>query len=270
MNSDMKKTICSFIRSYVADYQKKPEIHTKWGEPEVGFADAWNPYIQNLKKIVGPTHGLPQEVLPDAKIVIAYYVPFTRDLARTNKTGTHLASPDWALAYEETNAMFGKMNAEIIRLIKKDGFQALVPPQAATFDQKILKSDWSFRHFAYAAGLGTFGMNNMLITKKGCCGRYNTIVTDLDVEPDHPVEGEYCLYKANGSCGVCFKNCPVSALTPEGYDRHLCYTVLKENARVYTEFGSSYVDDNGEANSTGSEVCGKCVTQSPCAFWNLS
>ena len=33
MNSDMKKTICSFIRSYVADYQKKPEIHTKWGEP---------------------------------------------------------------------------------------------------------------------------------------------------------------------------------------------------------------------------------------------
>ncbi|MDD3403324.1 MAG: hypothetical protein PHQ72_08215 [Hespellia sp.] len=46
--------------------------------------------------------------------------------------------------------------------------------------------------------------------------------------------------------------------------------ILQKNAEVYTDFGSSYVDETGEdANSVGSEVCGKCVTQSPCAFWMI-
>ena len=52
----------------------------------------------------------------------------------------------------------------------------------------------------------------MLITPKGCCGRYNTIVTNLDVTADKPMERELCLYKANGSCGICMKNCPTQAI----------------------------------------------------------
>lgn len=146
--------------------------------------------------------------------MIAYYVPFTRELAKTNQTGTVLASADWELAYEETNAMFGKLNEYLIHFLKKHGFKGEISPKSATFDQKLLKSDWSHLHFAYAAGVGTFGINNMLITRYGCCGRYSTI--------------------------------------------------LQKNAEVYTDFGSSYVDENGEdANSVGSEVCGKYVTQSP-------
>lgn len=271
MGNETRTMLTETVRRFVADYQGREDVHTKWGEPLVGFADAHSPYIQKLPEIISSSHGLPQDVLPDASVVLVYYVPFTRGLARTNRTGTRLASPDWALAYEETNAMFGALNGMLIRKIEELGSRAAVSPKAATFDQKKLISDWSFRHFAYAAGLGTFGMNNMLITKNGCCGRYNTVVTNLDVEPDQPLTGEeYCLYKKNGSCGVCFSHCPVGALTPQGYDRHLCYTVLQENSRVYTEFGSSYVDESGEsANSVGSEVCGKCVTQSPCAFWKL-
>ena len=71
----------------------------------VGFADAWHPYIQNLPRLISPSHELPQNVLPDAKIIIAYYVPFTKDLAKTNRTEGILASPEWARAYEETNAL---------------------------------------------------------------------------------------------------------------------------------------------------------------------
>lgn len=36
--------------------------------------------------------------------------------------------------------------------------------------------------------MGPFGVNNILITKVECCGRYSTIVTNLDVEPDSPLE----------------------------------------------------------------------------------
>ena len=35
----------------------------------------------------------------------------------------------------------------------------------------------------------------MLITRKGCCGRYNIMITNLDVEADRHREEEYCLYK---------------------------------------------------------------------------
>lgn len=263
MPEKLKTVVTRWIENFVLDYQDKKGINF-WRKPLVGFADAENPYILRLKEIVGPEHGLPKDVLPAASIVIACFVPFTRDLARTNLVGEPYASEEWALAYEVTNAMLGELNQALIVFLEGKGYQGDVSPEAFTFDQKQLKSNWSHRHIAYAAGLGTFGVNNMLITEAGCCGRYTTVVTNLDVEPDSVCGEEQCLYKKDGSCGVCVKHCPAGALTLEGYDRHKCYDLLKLNALKYTEFGSSYVNQYGEANSVGSEVCGKCVVYAPC------
>lgn len=277
----MKEEIRNYIEQFVRNYQGREEIVTRYGLPLVGFADSYHPYIQNLPDLISPAHELPQNVLPDAKTIIAYFVPFTKEIARTNKVGI-LASPEWARAYEETNALFGELNEALIDFIyAKAGpagsgvsprrtARAAVTPKATTFDQQKLISDWSHRHIAYAAGLGTFGVNNMLLTRHGCCGRFSTVITNLDLTPDEPVAEEYCLYKKNGSCGICVKHCPAGALTTDGYDRFKCYALCRENAKIYTEFGSSYTTEDGTgANSEGSEVCGKCVTDSPCAFWNL-
>ncbi|GEP67241.1 epoxyqueuosine reductase [Clostridium beijerinckii] len=264
----MKKKITKLIKNFIKEYERQDNISTRWGDPLVGFADANDPYILNFKGLITPTHKLPTDVLSDASIVIAYFVPFTKELAKTNGTPGDVSSPEWALAYEETNAMFVKLNEYMISELRKLGYHADISPEASTFDQKILKSNWSHRHFAKAAGLGTFGINNMLITSVGCCGRYNTIVTNLDVKADSTLKEELCLYKKNGSCGVCVKHCPSGALTLDGYDRHKCYVVLMKNAELYTEFGSSYTDESGdEPNSIGSEVCGKCVVNTPCTFF---
>lgn len=60
----------------------------------------------------------------------------------------------------------------------------------------------------------------------------------------------------------------VGALTLEGYDRHKCYKILRKNAELYKGFGSSYLDESGEqSNSAGSEVCGKCLVNTPCSFF---
>lgn len=258
----MKDRINRWISEFIAEYSKQSEISTEWGEPIVGFADAYSPYIQNLPELISSSHGLPQDIMEDAASVIAYFVPFTRALAKSNNNGGEYASQQWADAYEQTNAMFGRLNLYIIDRLSEYGYRGAMHPAAGTFDHDKLISDWSFRHFAYAAGLGTFGINNMLITPKGCCGRYNTIVTNLDVAADKPMERELCLYKANGSCGICMKNCPTQAISEDGYDRHKCYEILCKNAEIYR------VEDNSYEGSNGSEVCGKCVTGSPCAFWN--
>ena len=264
----MKEKITKMIRNFVKEYEEKNDISTKWGESLVGFADANHPYILNLNELITPTHSLPTDVLFDASIVIAYFVPFTKELANTNRFARDIASPEWALAYEETNAMFVKLNEHIILELRELGYHADISPEASTFDQRTLKSNWSHRHFAKIAGLGTFGINNMLITKIGCCGRYSTIVTNLDAKPDSPLQDEFCLYKKNGSCGICVKHCPSGALTLDGYDRHKCYVVLRKNAELYTEFGSSYTNETGEPpNSIGSEVCGKCVVNTPCTIF---
>jgi epoxyqueuosine reductase QueG len=266
----LKEKIVSEICDFIKKYAEEQNISTKWGTPLVGFADAAHPYILSLKEIISPSHSMPKDVLDDASIIIAYYVPFTKELAKTNEQAGRLASPEWALAYEQTNAMFGLLNTHLIDYLKNMGYKAAVSEETSTFDQEKLISNWSHRHFAYEAGLGTFGINNMLITKSGCCGRFFTIVTNLGVIADTPLPEDLCLYKGNGSCGVCVSNCPAGALSFRGYDRKKCYSLIRENAKIHTEFGSSYMDEKGEnANSEGSEVCGKCVTASPCAFWNL-
>ncbi|MEG1930292.1 MAG: epoxyqueuosine reductase [Anaerovorax sp.] len=269
MKVNLKEEIRRNIINYVAQYETAYGLDGIWRKPLVGFADAKSPYIQNLKNLIGRDHEMPQDVMKDAKVVIAIFIPFTKKLGETNKLNEPLASPEWAEAYEQTNKMLGNLNEHFILELAKKGYGGAISKEALTYDQTMLTSNWSHRHFAYAAGLGTFGINNMLITKSGACGRYTSLVTNLDVPWDTPIGEEFCSYKKNGSCGICVKNCPGGALTVEGYDRNKCYQLLQENAHVYTQSGSSYVNDDGTANSVGSEVCGKCTVYTPCAFWNL-
>lgn len=268
--NEMKEAIRNEIIEFVKKYEEKTGINTEWGTPLVGFADARHPAILALKEVISSAHQLPTETLPDASAVIAYYVPFTRELAKINTEYGRLAAPEWAESYEQTNTMFGVLNQHLIGFLEGLGFKGAVSKEASTFNQEKLISNWSQRHFAYAAGLGTFGINNMLITKSGCCGRYSTVVTNLPLEPDQPIDKEICLYKKNGSCGICVRNCPTGALTVSDFNRYACYELCQENAAIYTNFGSSYLEEAGDAaNSAGSDVCGKCITASPCAFWKL-
>lgn len=293
-----RNNITEEIRAFVAAENAKVSVNTRvltqteknriseglWQEPLVGFADAASEYIAGLRKTVHPAHQLPRDVMPDAKIVIAYFVPFSRWVTETNKdkpgagsaAGFNPASPQWAESYELTNNMFGRLNEHIIKVIRNMGYEAATAPEAAVFYRDEVISHWSFRHLAYAAGLGTFGLNNMLITEKGCSGRCNTVITNLDIKPDMPKKEEACLYKRNGSCMACLAKCPTGALTKTGFDRHRCYEQCLKNAGIYKDFGSSYVPETdmseagadclGEVAGIGSEVCGKCIAGLPCTF----
>ncbi len=297
MEISYKEIITEEIRRFVAE--DRPTVTSAedgddapaglWQEPLVGFADVKSPYIRELRRIVHPAHQMPEDVMADARIVIVYFVPFNKWVAKTNRGfGKELASPQWAECYELTNSMFTRLNDHITEVIRSMGYEAQVASEAGIFYRDEVMSHWSVRHLAYAAGLGTFGLNNMLITEKGCSGRYSTIVTNMALEPDEPKTEEACLYKRNGSCRACMMRCPTGAISEEGFDRHKCYSQCLKNAEVYTQFGSSYTsgqeagkydgfaagapgDDDAAVNdynaeNVGSEVCGKCVVGLPCTY----
>ena len=245
----MREKIQQEIEQFIAGYRKETGIETDWKTPIIGYANAFHPIIRSLRELVSETHYMPEDILPDPTVILAYFLPFREDIGQSNVGGTQPSEP-WARAYRETNTMFPLLNQHLRRVIEGWGYHAAAPEMVGTLGRDRLYSNWSQRHIAYAAGLGTFGMNNMLITKDGCCGRYSTLITDLPIQPDQPVEGEHCLYKRDGSCGLCVQRCPVQALHCDApFERNKCHHHLENSGAGFAE-----------------KVCGKCIAGLPCTF----
>ncbi|MDO4542240.1 MAG: epoxyqueuosine reductase [Bacillota bacterium] len=261
----MKEEIRKFIEAYAAEKDKEGLIANIWRCPLVAFGNAQNPDIAVLRKVAHSQHILPWELLPEAKTIIAFFFPFTKEIADSNKKD-RLSSEEWAMAYEKTNAALISLCRDLVSFLQARGYRAAFPQEAFQYDETILQSLWSQRHIAYFCGLGAFGHNNMLITEAGACGRIGTVVTDLEVEYDAVIKEEYCGFKAEGACGACIKRCPVGALTPKGYEPRLCNSLCDENAAVHRGYGCSYVLADSGKEVAGSNTCGKCVVGLPCTL----
>jgi epoxyqueuosine reductase QueG len=250
----MKKEVEEFIKNYVKDYGRNNGIVTKWEEPLIAFADSTDELFNKLKDVANVNHALPSDLLADAKTVISYFIPFSREVVLSNYKGVN-ASREWALAYMETNQLIVDLNSALSEMLKDKGFESAVTPPTHNFEEESLVSSWSHKHIAYIAGLGRFGIHNMIITKRGCCGRLGSMVTNVKIEPTVREENELCLHKIKKSCGMCVKNCTFGALGFSSFDNHKCYKVCLENSKVYSKLGLA-------------DVCGKCIANVPCSFTN--
>jgi len=250
----MKEMLESFIKEYVKSYKQTNNTETDWEEPLIAYASAEDSLFLELKNVIGPTHVLPKDLISDAKTVIAYFLPFNKNVVTSNIAGK-LSSEKWVAAYIETNKLIGQLNKAINEMLKKYSYNSTLLPATHNFNEEKLISDWSHRHVAYIAGLGKFGLHQLLITEKGCCGRIGSIITDLEIEPTKRTEYEYCLYKHNQSCNRCVEKCINGALTTNNFDRYKCYESCLVNADKYSDKGLA-------------DVCGKCISSVPCSFIN--
>jgi epoxyqueuosine reductase QueG len=139
--------------------------------------------------------------------------------------------------------------------LEGSNYQVAITPATHNFDPEKLISGWSHRHVGYIAGLGKFGVNNMIITAHGCCGRIGSFVTDLRVEADQRSPGEACLYRHDVSCVQCAERCVNTALFADRFDRWRCYEMCLRNETKYGNLGTA-------------DVCGKCLVGLPCSFTN--
>jgi len=149
-----------------------------------------------------------------------------------------------------------------VAVLQKNGYPALAPALSDQWARKesekyVFASTWSERHAAYAAGLGTFGLCDGLITPRGKAIRTGSVVARIKIAPtprpytDHHA---YCLFYTQGICGECIDRCPVGALSQAGHDKIKC----RNHIRPVT---ADYVKTHYGFDGYG---CGLCQTKVPC------
>jgi epoxyqueuosine reductase QueG len=250
----MEKEMIQLIESYVLQYSQMKSVNTDWKKPIVGFANAEDKAFEQLKFSVSKNHLVPKDLIENAKSVITYFLPFSENIAISNINGKY-SSKEWSVAYVETNQLINDLNSHIKKYLENNGYQCSLIPATHNFDEETLMSRWSHRHVANIAGLGTFGINNMLITESGCCGRVGSVVSSIHLKPSEKIKKENCLYKLDGTCGVCVAKCSFGALTYKDFNREKCYEICLINDQYHFDLGIT-------------DVCGKCCVGIPCSFNN--
>ena len=249
MKKRIERTIQEALRAEEANASA-----TYWKEPIIGYASAADPLFHQIKKWVSEQHLLPHDILPEAVSVIVFFLPFLNEVVTSNIPG-RTASEGWGEAYVKTNQAIATINTVMTEFLASQNYLCAVTPATHNFDAHRLISTWSHRHVGYIAGLGRFGLNNMLITENGCCGRLGSCITNYAVTPTPRPTAEYCLYKAKGICQRCLSRCVNQAFDDGTYDRFACYEMCLEN-------------DTFLKNPELTDVCGKCVVGVPCSLKN--
>lgn len=223
--------------------------------PLVSFSSAEDKQYFDLKKIIGEWHMTPCELLPNAKSVISYFVPFTKEVTMEPKK-TANGSLLWSEAYQEINRYFNVINEAVSQYLIGQGYSAVTIKSTHTYDPQDLKCYWSHRSAAAIAGMGTFGANGLVITEKGSGGRFCTVITSACLNAEsNPIENK-CLYVKNHSCGLCFKVCPIGALRADSIDKFACQDELNKNESSLKNISSLQSAD----------TCGKCISVCPFSY----
>lgn len=243
--------------------------------PLVGFVRGDDPIFDQFKKIIGPHHFSPWEIMkwqaenngvkppaPEALSVVSFVMPISRKTKKDNSAATDWAAERWAQTRLLGEIFSQTIVREIVTELMGQGILAISPDVTPLFNKKRYPnvgwaSPWSHRHIAYAAGLGTFGMHDFLITEKGCAHRLGSFVVHKQLQPNRQRPDDihaYCLQYQGKQCLKCARRCPVDAISKENaHDKEACYKHVASSLK--------YCLKNYHIFIYG---CGICATKVPC------
>ncbi|HVP96265.1 epoxyqueuosine reductase [Methanoregula sp.] len=253
-----------------------PEREPLADEPLVGFSSAADPLYEHLKQDIGAPCMTPLELFraafPDTDAdagdltVISWILPQTTLTKDENGKETQYPSERWARAKHYGGIFTIALMKYLTGVLADRGIPAVAPALSPEWTLGVsekygIASSWSERHAAYVSGLGTFGLCDGLITRKGKAMRCGSLVARITIPPtprpytDHRA---WCLYYAKGTCKLCIKRCPAGAISEQGHDKNRC--------REYC-FGvaQDYVHEQYHIDNYG---CGLCQAGVPCESKN--
>jgi epoxyqueuosine reductase QueG len=267
----IKNLIRDFITTSPYNTMGNKTGEPAWDDALVGFASGADSIWQQYKEYVGAFHWTPWEVFnqhcseesagAEELTVVSWVLPQRDVVRKANRRAKKYPSEEWArirVYGEEFNVA---LRRHVSESLKQVGHVSIAPILASNWtrvnsERFSYASSWSERHAAHAAGLGTFGLCDGLITAKGKALRVGSVVAKISIQPtprpysDHR---SYCLFFAKGTCGKCIDRCPVRAITESGHDKNKC--------RQHVRQSKAYVRKTYKFEGYG---CGLCQVGVPC------
>jgi len=253
-----------------------PPGNPMFAPPMVAIADARDPWFTRFKKIIGTFYWDPQQALAlaasgaTARSVICWCLPVHSTARLANRRENQLPARSWAYVRTFGEELNTRLRLGMVEKLSSMGFAAVAPaivPENA-FEEHPgigISSNWSERHTAFVAGLGTFGISGGLITASGVAHRLGSVVTDAVFAPSARPYGDdpfaWCLQTAQGTCGACIHRCPAGSIgiSVETRNKEACmhHYINTVTAACKEVFGWE-----------GIYGCGLCQTAVPCEECN--
>jgi epoxyqueuosine reductase len=281
---------CRFLANAIKDYVRTSPLNhlTAFNnlpivdEPVIAFANGDDPIFQDLKTVIGEFHLTPREIMEkyiegkrwrfgitnsvDSISVVSWALPLTYETRRIERTSPFGGSPRYNHSRWIGIKLYECVEQYVASLLEVLRCNAVAPTQSKLFEIKEmpggwLAANWSERHVAYASGLGTFGLNGLMITSRGCAVYLGSVVFDKSLTPTPRAASRVanCPYYTDGSCGLCIEHCTGSAISKDGRSNVACLKNLRD------EQAGKVISLGLDKELVGpAPACGRCSTGLPC------
>ncbi|WP_321392571.1 4Fe-4S ferredoxin [uncultured Desulfuromusa sp.] len=243
-----------------------------WDSSIIGFAAGDDPLFASYKKLIGPFYWTPAEIMQLAYpgetfsehqlSVICWILPQTERTLVDQRKADKLPASRWVHSRHYGEKFNEYLRATVRDTFRASGIKAAAPAITEGFGYRESKkfglaSNWSERHTAFVAGLGTFGLSDGFITERGKAVRIGSVIINAKIKPDTRKNTSHtanCLWYAKGTCGACIKRCPVDAITAKGHDKKACFDYIRGVTAPYAK----------EILGAYETPCGLCQVKIPC------
>jgi epoxyqueuosine reductase QueG len=165
--------------------------------------------------------------------------------------------------------MNGRLDQTLLRIahfLGQKGFLAMPVHASDPYDLSSLKGVLSHKHAAVQAGLGEFGVSNLLLTPQfGPRQRFVQLLTDAELRPDEPLNLGLCEKTVSECDYACIRACPPKVIPapPKGPDA--MKGVVRNGIKI-DKPGCSYYQDRGLPHMGRNGYtyrCGMCIAACP-------
>ncbi|KUO41388.1 MAG: hypothetical protein APZ16_02500 [Candidatus Hadarchaeum yellowstonense] len=223
----------------MVDKNKVKKLALRLGVDLVGFGPA-------RKMDAAPAGHRATDFLPDAETIISAAIRINYSAVE----GLPKTRREYVNANDGARTILNEALVRVSGYLEEQGYSAI--PFLQGTDRELMMGDLSLKHAAVVAGIGEFGLNNLVLTPQfGPRVLLGAVVTSAPIKPDPPLKIQLC-----DRCGACLKACPTGALKdPKGYNREKGWTIDKHRCfhYIYEVLEPRY----------GHYSCGLCIKACP-------